>query len=235
MLNAMPFLNESLHASAAATAGAVLQRLIVAAVLGGLIGLERESKHRPAGLRTNMFMCFGAAMFTMLSILLVPGNPDPTRIASQIIPGIGFIGAGSILRDRGGIHGLTTAATIFVVAAIGMCTGAGLMIPALLATVLVIFGLLILGVLEKKVFVRPYPAIYQATAADRDALYILVDQAREARHGRLLDVKISSAQQAAQLQFTLEARAATHQELQQKLRAEFDNHRIVSFSSSEQE
>ena len=235
MLNAMPLLNESLHASAAATAGAVLQRLIVAGMLGGLIGMERESKHRPAGLRTNMFMCFGAALFTMLSILLTPGNPDPTRIASQIIPGIGFIGAGSILRDRGGIHGLTTAATIFVVAAIGMCTGAGLMIPAALATVLVIFGLLILGVLEKQVFVRPYQAIYEAAAAGTDVLYPLLDQVREAKHSKLLDLKMSAAERGPQLRFTLEAHPDTHQELRRKLRAEFDHHRIVSFSSSEQE
>jgi putative Mg2+ transporter-C (MgtC) family protein len=228
-------LRETLQVSAAATSGAVLQRLIVAAVLGGLIGLERETKHRPAGLRTNMFMCFGAALFTMLSILLAPGSPDATRIASQIIPGIGFIGAGSILRDRGGIHGLTTAATIFVVAGIGMCTGAGMMIPAALATALVIFGLLILGVLEKKVFVRPYPAMYQAAAAETEGLYAILDQVRQAKQSRLLDVKFSSAEHAAQLQFTLEAHTGTHQSLQQKLRAEFDNHRIVSFSSSEQE
>src|SRR6266511_3098 len=176
MLNPTPVLNESLHASAAATSGAVLERLIVAALLGGLIGLEREQKHRPAGLRTNMFMCFGSAMFTMLSVFLAgPGGQDQSRIAAQIITGIGFIGAGSILHSRGGVQGLTTAATVFVVAAIGMCTGAGLMVPAALATVLVIFGLLILGVMEKKVFVRPYPAMYQAAAAGTDALDALLD------------------------------------------------------------
>src|SRR5262245_65811207 len=93
-----------------------LARLLLAAVLGGIIGLERELKHRPAGLRTNMFMCFGSAMFTVISLEL--GAPsDPTRIAAQVITGIGFIGAGSILRARGGVTGLTTAATIFVVAA----------------------------------------------------------------------------------------------------------------------
>ncbi len=235
MLNAMPFLNESLHASAAATSGAVLQRLIVAALLGGLIGLERERKHRPAGLRTNMFMCFGSAMFTILSVLLAAPDGDQSRIAAQIITGIGFIGAGSILHARGAVHGLTTAATVFVVAAIGMCTGAGLMLPAALATVLVIFGLLILGVLEKKIFVRPYPAIYQATAASVEALYALLDQTREAKQARLLDVKMSTAEHGPQVQFTLEAQEDTHQELQQKLRAEFDNHGIGSFSSSEQE
>src|SRR5215468_9553721 len=102
-----------------------LARLMLAAVLGGIIGLERELKRRPAGLRTNMFICFGAAMFTILSMELAQGN-EATRIASQIIPGIGFIGAGSILREKGGVTGLTTAATIFVVAAIGMAIGGGL-------------------------------------------------------------------------------------------------------------
>src|SRR5437899_9970268 len=87
-------------------------RLTVAAFLGGIIGLERELKHRPAGLRTNMFICFGAAMFTILSSELAePG--DRARIAAQIIPGIGFIGAGSILHSKGGVSGLTTAATLF--------------------------------------------------------------------------------------------------------------------------
>jgi putative Mg2+ transporter-C (MgtC) family protein len=236
MLISIPLLHESLHTSAAATAGAALERLVVASLLGGLIGLERERKHRPAGLRTNMFMCFGSAMFTILSVLLAaPGGQDQSRIAAQIITGIGFIGAGSILHSRGGVQGLTTAATIFVVAAIGMCTGAGLILPAALATVLVIFGLLFLGIWEQHIFARPYPAIYQATSVDRNALYALVDQAREAKHGRLLEVKISSAQQASHVQFTLEALADAHQNLQQKLRAEFDDRRIVSYSSSEQE
>src|SRR5438552_12765702 len=105
-------------------------RLMLAACLGGIIGLERELKHRPAGLRTNMFICFGAAMFTILSSELAePG--DRARIAAQIIPGIGFIGAGSILHSKGGVSGLTTAATLFVVASIGMATGGGLYLPAI--------------------------------------------------------------------------------------------------------
>src|SRR5579884_2379883 len=96
-------------------------RLLVAAVLGGFIGLERELKRRPAGLRTNMFICFGASMFTLLSSELAGAfTGDHTRIAAQIIPGIGFIGAGSILHAKNNVSGLTTAATLFVVAAIGM-------------------------------------------------------------------------------------------------------------------
>src|SRR5256885_9657389 len=103
-------------------------RLVLAGILGGLIGLERGMKHRPAGVRTNMFICFGAAMFTILSDQLQTGYPsgDHTRIAAQIIPGIGFIGAGSILRAHGElVLGLTTAATLFVVASIGMAVGGG--------------------------------------------------------------------------------------------------------------
>src|SRR5580765_634324 len=98
--------------------GSSITRLLFAAILGGLIGLERESKHRAAGLRTNLFICLGAAMFTLLSDELAGAHTgDHTRIAAQIIPGIGFIGAGSILRARGDIvTGITTAATIFVVA-----------------------------------------------------------------------------------------------------------------------
>src|SRR3954452_22616920 len=83
-------------------------RLALAALLGGIIGLERELKRKPAGLRTNIFICFGSAMFTILSAELAKefGIGDRTRIAAQIIPGIGFIGAGSILHDKGGVSGL---------------------------------------------------------------------------------------------------------------------------------
>jgi putative Mg2+ transporter-C (MgtC) family protein len=235
MHDLFPFLDRTLQASAASTAAAVLQRLIVAAALGGAIGVEREMKHRPAGLRTNMFMCFGAALFTMLSALLAGSGQDQTRIAAQIIAGIGFIGAGSILHSRGGVQGVTTAATIFVVAAIGMCTGAGLMIPATLATVLVIFGLLILGLLEQRVFVRPYSAAYQAQAESTEELYSLVDHLHHDKGSKLLDLKLTSQQEKSQVEFTLQAQPETHRALQTKLRNEFDSRKIISFSSSEQE
>src|SRR5579872_4219183 len=119
--------------------GVSIARLVLAAILGGLIGLERQLKHRPAGLRTNLFICVGSAMFTLLSdALAVEHIGDHTRIAAQIIPGIGFIGAGSLIHAQGGlVIGLTTAATIFVVASIGMAVGGGLYLTALFATLLV--------------------------------------------------------------------------------------------------
>ena len=114
-------------------------RLILAAILGGLIGFERELKHRAAGLRTNMFICFGAAFFTVLSRGLAAEPSDYTRIAAQIIPGIGFIGAGSILHARGDlVTGITTAATIFVVASVGMAVGGGGYITAIVASALIL-------------------------------------------------------------------------------------------------
>jgi putative Mg2+ transporter-C (MgtC) family protein len=128
-------------------------RLLLAAALGGIIGLERELKHRPAGLRTNMLICFGAAMFTILSTELAGafGIGDHTRIAAQIIPGIGFIGAGSILHARSGsVSGLTTAATIFVVASIGMACGGGFYLLGIFAAVLIFIALRSLGWMEQQ-------------------------------------------------------------------------------------
>src|SRR6059058_4924479 len=144
-------------------------RLTVAAILGGIIGLERQLKHKPAGLRTNMFICFGSALFTVLSGQLA-GNlgGDHTRIAAQIIPGIGFIGAGSILHARGSTMGLTTAATIFVVASIGMAAGGGLYITAVFATVVILIALALLGKAEKRFSLKALLHTYEIVAKGTD-------------------------------------------------------------------
>ena len=134
-----------------ATLIATIERLVAAALLGGLIGLEREIRHKAAGLRTNMLICLGACMFTMLSNQLAGSfGGDHTRIAAQIVVGIGFIGAGSILRERGSVVGLTTAATIFVTASIGMAAGGGLFMTAAFATVILLVSLVALGTLEDR-------------------------------------------------------------------------------------
>src|SRR6202021_3075558 len=129
-----------LHAEmASGVVASSLTRLVLAAVLGGIIGLERELKRRPAGLATHIFICFGAALFTLLSdVLAVEHMGDHTRISAQIIPGIGFIGAGSFLHMRGVTTGLTTAATMFVVASVGMRRGGGLYLTAVFATFVVL-------------------------------------------------------------------------------------------------
>ena len=111
-------------------------RIFIAAILGAIIGLERELHHKSAGLRTNILICIGAAVFTIISTQMVE--------AAQIVTGVGFLGAGAIIQDRGGIHGLTTAATIWLDSSIGMACGAGLYSLAILTTVIAIFVLLIL-------------------------------------------------------------------------------------------
>jgi putative Mg2+ transporter-C (MgtC) family protein len=132
----------------------LLLRLLLAAVLGGLVGVEREISGKPAGFRTNLLICVGATLLTELSIgvatLAPPGRiaGDPARIAAQIVSGIGFLGAGTIIQSRGSVVGLTTAATLWVVAAIGMAVGARAYIEAVGTTVLVITALFLLGRLE---------------------------------------------------------------------------------------
>lgn len=123
----------------------LLFKLVLAVLVGGLIGVERELQGKPAGLRTNILICVGATLFTSLSTALSGALGDPSRIAAQIVTGVGFIGAGTILHSRGGVVGLTSAATIWVVAAIGMALGAGLFIEAVGSAVLVAFVLSGLG------------------------------------------------------------------------------------------
>jgi putative Mg2+ transporter-C (MgtC) family protein len=133
------------------TAGDFLS-IILAAVFGAAIGLEREISGKAAGLRTNLLICLGAAVFTIISRQIAAGtNASVARIAAQIVTGVGFLGAGAIIQDRGGIYGLTTAATIWMVASIGMACGAGFFLLASASTVLAIVVLVGLNPLEKRI------------------------------------------------------------------------------------
>ncbi len=127
-------------------------RLLLAAVLGGLIGIEREIRDKPAGLRTNILICVGSALFMSLSaqIAQLLGG-DPTRIAAQIISGIGFLGAGAVLHSHGFVLGLTTAATIWVVAGVGMALGSGMYLVAVFATAMSLVTLYFLSFIEDKI------------------------------------------------------------------------------------
>ena len=117
-------------------------RLIIAAALGALIGLEREIHDHPAGMRTHLLVSVGSAGFTVLSIAAFPApGADPARIAAQIVTGIGFLGAGAILKEGATIRGLTTAASLWATAAVGMAAGAGAWITAVAITIIVIVSL----------------------------------------------------------------------------------------------
>lgn len=125
--------------------------ITLAILLGAAIGLERELSGKAAGLRTNMLICLGAAVFTLISRRITGGVPadSVSRIAAQVVTGVGFLGAGAIIQDRGGVHGLTTAATIWLVASIGMACGAAFYTLAAISTVAAIIVLLGLNPLAK--------------------------------------------------------------------------------------
>ena len=130
----------------------VVERLLLAALLGGAVGLERELRHKPDGLRAMMLICIGAALFTIISYEMAGDvKGDHTRIAVQIIPGIGFIGAGMVIRERGAVTGITSAATIFIIASVGMTIGAGFPVTAVFTTLLVLVALIFLGFVEYRI------------------------------------------------------------------------------------
>jgi putative Mg2+ transporter-C (MgtC) family protein len=181
-----------------------LIRLILAAILGGAIGIERELKHKPAGLRTNMFICFGAAMFTILSFRFSSVSPD--RIAANIIPGIGFIGAGSILHSRGSVSGLTTAATIFVVASIGMAAGGGEYLPAIFATVVILVALNVLGWFERRFNLKSTLMGYAVTAKNPEVALAEINRILDQHKLLMKAVQIGGTEGNHRLHFTVEAK-----------------------------
>lgn len=196
-----------------------LARLLLAAILGGSIGLEREYKHRPAGLRTNMFICFGAAMFTLLSERLAGVPSDAARIAAQIIPGIGFIGAGSILHTRGLTSGLTTAATIFVVASVGMAAGGGLYLTAVFATVLVLGSLFMLGYMEESFNIKLLIKSYEVTGRSIDEISHEVNRILESHHRLMQNVLTGETTEHVRLQFDVEGCSGEQEDLFRQLKA----------------
>jgi putative Mg2+ transporter-C (MgtC) family protein len=188
------------------SAGISLLRLTLAAILGGAIGLEREFKHRPAGLRTNLFICLGAAMFTLLSDkLAVEFLGDHTRIAAQIIPGIGFIGAGSILHNRGDlVTGITSAATLFVVASVGMAVGGGLYLTATFATVLILICLFLLGWAEQRLNIKLLVNTYEVTGGSVDVIRSEINLVLERVHAMMENVQVAATSRHVRLQFDFE-------------------------------
>src|ERR1044072_3215045 len=128
----------------------IATKLLLAMVCGGAIGLERELNRKAAGLRTNVLICFGAALYMVVSRHISGGAAytDPARLAAQVVAGIGFLGAGVILQARGSVTGLTTAATIFVVGAVGIAVGEGMIWLAIFSTIVILIVLVLLRWLE---------------------------------------------------------------------------------------
>jgi putative Mg2+ transporter-C (MgtC) family protein len=181
----------------------LLVQLVLATLLGGAIGIERELKGKPAGLRTNILICIAAVLFTSLSIRLAQSGGDPGRLAAQILTGVGFIGAGTILHTRGAVTGLTSAATIWVVTAIGIALGSRAYVEALGATVLVMLVLAGLGRFEDFlarqstttrliVHARPHPTAVQDLEAlvRRTGLEVVDTTARQENVDLVVELKL---------------------------------------------
>src|SRR5258708_6414583 len=226
------------HVSLAGLLSKTLVQLTLAAILGGIIGMERELKRRPAGLRTNMFICFGSAMFTILSTRLAGefGVGDHTRIAAQIIPGIGFIGAGSILHVKGSVTGLTTAATIFVVASIGMAVGGGLYLEAIFATLLIFMALHLLGWLELRFNLKPVMMNYTVVSdKSADDLVAEVNAVLEDRGKEMQGMRLSKINGKERIVFSVDGTRSEHSELGRRLRQSEDLRNFESIPGVETE
>ncbi len=140
-------------------------RLLMACAMGGAIGIEREWRHKDSGLRTNLLICMGSALFTILSVVLSgDSTANHGQVAANIVQGVGFLGAGLILHTKSKVLGLTSAATVFVVAAIGMACGTGLYVEALIATVLVLMALQTVGAFEGRLGWKRYSMVYEVRA-----------------------------------------------------------------------
>ena len=158
-------------------------KLLLAVALGGIVGIERETSHKPAGFRTNILICLGAAMVMILSDLILGQDGrvggDATRMAAGVVTGIGFLGAGSIIQARGTVTGLTTAATIWAVGGLGLVIGAGYYLPAVIYTATIVLTLLIFRRFEDIHFTS---SVYRYTLKTRAAKEALVSVKKLALH-----------------------------------------------------
>jgi putative Mg2+ transporter-C (MgtC) family protein len=216
--------------------GGVAGRLLLAAVLGGAIGIDREYHHKPSGVRTNLLICFGAALFTFLSAIIAgEGSTNKGQIASNIVQGIGFLGAGLILHNRDRVSGLTSASTVWAVASIGMACGAGLYGPAVMSTVLVIVVLEVVGMLEREGNLKSYAVVYEVRGIDGDQMKMALLGAMDHEGRQLSDVDDYSVGEVRRLSFSVVATSRVHK----RLLAAFKNTQVIgevlTFRSQEDE
>lgn len=196
-------------------------RLLLACLLGGLIGVEREVSRKAAGVRTNLLICMGAAFFTLLSAVLAGDtSPNKGQVASNIVQGIGFLGAGLILHNRSRVSGLTSAASVWVVASIGMACGAGLYAAAIVAAITVIVVLELVGFLERRGNLKIYPLVYEARGQDETQMLRSILDAMDSAGERLTGVERDSIGDLQRVTFPLTATKRQHERLHTKLLSE---------------
>ncbi|HEX9199466.1 MAG TPA: MgtC/SapB family protein [Acidobacteriaceae bacterium] len=211
-------------------------RLLMACAMGAVIGMEREWRHKASGLRTNMLICMGAALFTMMSAVLAGDNsPNKGQVASNIVQGIGFLGAGLILHTRNRVLGLTSAATVWVVAAVGMACGAGLYIEAAIATFIVYSALRFVGILELRSRWKRYPMLYEVRGSDDKSMFAEILAVLDREHLRLNIVERDKVGVLERVTFVISASSARHKDLLTKLIASDATDHVVSFRDEEED
>ncbi len=211
-------------------------RLLMACAMGGLIGVEREWRHKASGLRTNMLLCMGCALFTVLSVVLAgPGITDKSRVASNIVQGIGFLGAGLILHTRSRVLGLTSAATVFVVASIGMACGAGLYVEAAIATAIVLIALRFIGLLEARSGWKRFPMLYEVRGLDEKTMLAAILVVLDREHLRLNIMKKEKLGELERVTFAISASSARHKHLLGELVASDATDKVVAFRDEEED
>jgi putative Mg2+ transporter-C (MgtC) family protein len=212
----------------------VAKRLLLASVLGGAIGLEREYHKKPSGIRTNLLICLACAFFTLLSAVLAgEANPDKGRVASNIVQGVGFLGAGLILHNRSRIRGLTSAASVFVVASIGMACGAGLYVPATLAAFIALVVLEIVGFMETRLNLKNIPVIYEARGHDEVLMTQAILRAMDEVHERFSITEQDMIGDLHRVTFSLDTKLRNHEKLKARLREESDIEKFQAYREQE--
>jgi putative Mg2+ transporter-C (MgtC) family protein len=196
-------------------------RLLVACALGALVGIEREVSHKAAGVRTNLLISMGAAFFTMLSPVLA-GETGSNRgqVASNIVQGIGFLGAGLILHNRSRISGLTSAASVWVVASIGMACGAGLYAAAVVAAIAVVVALEAVGFLERRANIKIYPLTYEARGRDQTCMLQSILDAMDKAGEQLTGIDRDAIGDLQRVSWSLTATKRQHETIRAKLLSE---------------
>jgi len=213
-----------------------ITRLLAASALGGIIGLEREYKRRSAGVRTNLLICLGAAFFTLLSAVLAgDSGTNKGQVASNIVQGIGFLGAGLIIHNRSRISGLTSAASVWVVASIGMACGAGLLAAAAIATIIVVIALELVGVLERRASIKIYSLVYEARGSDRTAMLHSILHAMDKAGERLADYATSPIGDLQRVSFTITATKRQHERIHGGLISEPSINTLLNFRDPEED
>jgi putative Mg2+ transporter-C (MgtC) family protein len=213
-----------------------ISRLLTASALGGVIGLEREVKRRSAGVRTNLLICLGAAFFTLLSAVLAgDASPNKGQVASNIVQGIGFLGAGLIIHNRSRISGLTSAASVWVVASIGMACGAGLLAAAAVATVIVIVALELVGFLERRASIKIYSLIYEARGDDQTAMLHSILNAMDKAGERLAEFATNAIGDLQRVSFTIVATKKQHERIRGRLLSEPAISELLNFRDPEED